>query len=307
MRVVFFGTSAFAVPSLEALVRHGHEVVLCVTQPDRPRGRGLNVESSPVKRTAQALGVPLAQPERLGGRVGSEGLAPDVGVVAAYGTLIPQALLRWPAHGMLGVHPSLLPAYRGAAPVAWAILQGATQTGVSIFRLNERLDAGELICRQGVQIEPQEDAGTLTDRLARLGAEALIEALDALAHGRATFTPQEESRATFAPKLEKAQGRVVWRESAESLARMIRAVTPWPGALTMWRGRPLKLITVSVWTGETPTAAPGAIAQVLPDAVIVAAGQGALAVTEVQPADGKRMAMRAFLAGHPLRLGERFD
>jgi methionyl-tRNA formyltransferase len=315
MRIVFFGTAAFAVPSLETLVRHGHEVALCVTQPDRPRGRGLKLGPSPVKEAALRFGISLAQPERLASGIGEE-VAADVGVVAAYGMLIPRAVLSRPAHGLLGVHPSLLPAYRGAAPVAWAILRGETQTGVSVYRLNERLDAGDVLIQRAVGIEPEEDAGTLTNRLSCLGAEALAEGLDALGQGRATFTPQDESRASLAPKLTKAQRALDWRSPADMLARTIRAMNPSPGAFIPWQGTPLKLCSAAAVPACLPEAGagrpgernggtpPGTVMRLEPEAIVVATGEGVLAVTALQPAGRKRMTARAFLAGHPLHVGE---
>lgn len=306
MRVIFFGTAAFAVPSLERLISQGHEVALCVTQPDRPRGRGLKPGPSPVKEAAVRLGVPLTQPERLGALV-DERVSPEIGVAAAYGNLIPRVWLRWPPHGVVGVHPSLLPAYRGAAPVVWALLRGETRTGVSVYRLNERLDAGEVLMQRVVRIEPEEDAGALTTRLSHLGADALAEGLEAIAHGRATFTPQDESRASLAPKLTKAQRQVDWHAPAETIVRTIRAMNPSPGACVPWQGSILKLC----WAVASPAqgnggAPPGTVIRLEPDAIVVATGEGALAVTALQPAGRKRMTASAFLAGHPLRVGDQF-
>lgn len=305
MRVLFFGTSAFAVPSLEALVAARHAVAVCVTQPDRPQGRGLGVEPSPVKQAAERLGVPLVQPERVRAEQFAALLA-DVGVVAAYGQLIPADLLKLPAHGMLGVHPSLLPRYRGAAPVAWAILSGETRTGVTIFRLNARLDAGEMIEQQEVAVDPQDTTETLTVRLAGIGAQALLRALDAIASGRATFTPQDEAQATLAPKFTKVQGRIDWGAPAVVIERLIRGTAPWPGAFTSWGGAPLKILAASVCSAERASVGAGTIVEVGPEMVRVATGQGLLELKEVQPAGRRRMQMHEFLAGRPVRVGERF-
>ena len=257
MRVIFFGTSAFAVPSLEGLLAQGHAVVSCITQPDRRSGRGLVPEPSPVKQAAVRLRLPLLQPQRPQ-RDLVVGAGAEIGVVAAYGELLSADLLALPTHGMVGVHPSLLPAYRGAAPVAWAILNGERQTGVTIFRLNERLDAGEILTQRRTPIELVEDAQRLTDRLARLGAEALIEGLKAIAVGTARWTPQEEARASAAPKLTKADGVIRWDEPAEAIVRRIRAMVPWPGAVTTQQGTSLKLWRASV-TADTPGSAPGTV------------------------------------------------
>lgn len=300
MRIVVFGTSAFAVPSLER-VAAGHDVVLCVTQPDRPQGRGRRLEPSPAKRAALRLGLPLIQPARLSAGDLNH-LNADVGVLASYGQLVPREVLALPAHGVLGVHPSLLPKYRGAAPVAWAVLNGETVTGMTIYRLNERLDAGDILCQRQVPITPEEDAGGLTDRLAHIGAEELMRALEMLSSGRARFTPQDESQASLAPKFTKAQGSIDWSRPAEQIARMVRALAPWPGATASWRGRPL-----SIWSAQARAASGGAagcILQVSPEAVIVGAGQGAVAVTEVQLPGRRRMRVSEFLAGHPLRPGD---
>src|SRR3989338_294818 len=308
MRVIFFGTAEFAVPSWEqwANAKSGQTVVMCVTQPDRPRGRGLTVEPSPVKRAAERLGLPLMQPERLAAAV-FQALAPEVGVVAAYGQLIPRELLALPTHGMLGVHPSLLPKYRGAAPVAWAILNGESTTGVTIFKLNERLDAGAMLFQQSVPIEAGEDADTLTNRLARHGADALLRTLEMMASGQARDQAQDESRASLAPKFTKAQGEIDWRQPAEFIDRLVRATIPGPGAATAGRGGSLKIWSARVGEpGPNASAAPGTVLEATADALAVATGRGALLIRELQPAGRRRMSVREFLAGHPIKAGERF-
>ena len=308
MRIIFFGTAEFAVPSLEALAAaaSGQTVVMCVTQPDRPKGRGLGIEPSPVKQAAVRLGLPLMQPARLVSSL-FQSLQPEVGVVAAYGQLISREVLALPAQGMLGVHPSLLPKYRGAAPVAWAILNGESTTGVTIFRLNERLDAGAMLVQQTVPIEAGEDAQTLTNRLARLGAEALLQTLKMIVSGQARDQAQDESRASLAPKLTKAQGEIDWRKPAEFIDRLVRATIPWPGAATTWRGGALKIVSADL--GEsyaTQAAAPGMVIDVSPDTLAVATGEGTLIIREVQLAGKRRMSAREFLAGHRIEQGERF-
>ena len=302
MRVLFFGTASFAVPSLEALAAHGHTIVQCITQPDRPRGRGLRVEPSPVKQAAVRLGLPLAQPERI--RADDlRGAAADVGVVAAYGQLIPRDLLSMPAHGLLGVHPSLLPKYRGAAPVPWALLNGETVTGMTIFRLNERMDAGEIIVQERVAIAPHESAETLLDRLAHQGASCTLQALTLIEQGQAVFTPQDESKATPAPKLSKAQGRIEWTAPAETIERMVRATTPWPGASTTWRGHELKVWSATaIPRGESGRA--GTVVAVDRGLITVAAGQGTLEIAEIQAAGKRRMRVTEFLAGNPIAKGD---
>lgn len=306
MRLIFFGTSAFAVPSLKAVAAR-HQVVMCVTQPDRPQGRGLGLEPSPVKQAALELGVPLSQPDRP--QAGAwRALKPDIGVVIAYGHIIRRELLELPAHGMVGVHPSLLPKYRGAAPVPWALLHGETTTGVTIFRLSERLDDGDVIVQETVAIEPREQADALLDRLADIGARALVNALGAIETGRATFHPQDHAQASFAPKLTKAQGQIDWRAPAQTIERLVRAVVPWPGAMTSWHGRPLKVW--AAWAIDAPSrpaqAVPGTVMAADATGLIVSAGAGAVQIEDVQPAGRRRMRVSEFLAGHPVRIGERF-
>ena len=304
MRVIFFGTSAFAVPSLDALVQHRHQVVMCVTQPDRPQGRGLASEPSPVKRAAQRLTLPLSQPQRPTAELVA-GVQPDLGVVIAYGQLIRPPLLALPAHGMIGVHPSLLPRYRGAAPVAWAILGGETMTGVSIFRLSERLDAGEVILQQREAIDPHEDAERLTERLSRVGAQLLVQACEQIAAGTAHAAPQDEAAASVAPKLTKAQGLIDWNQPATAIERQIRALAPWPGAAAQWEHQLLKIWKADA-RPEATDAPPGTVVHADPEGLVVATGQGTLMLTDVQPAGKRRMSVREFLAGHHVRIGARF-
>lgn len=303
MRILFFGTSAFAVPSLERLARH-HDVVCCVTQPDRPQGRGLQLAPSPVKTTALALRLPLAQPERLQAAEFTRYHA-ELGVVIAYGKLITRAVLTTAAHGMLGVHPSLLPKYRGAAPVPWALLHGATTTGVTIFRLSERLDDGDIVVQRLSPIAPEDNAETLLARLAHEGADALLEAVEAMAQGRARFAPQDHQAATFAPKLTKAQGQVDWTQPAARVEGLVRAAVPWPGATTTWQGQPLKIWAAAAQE-PSGTQPPGTILRVPLDGILVAAGQGAIVLREVQPAGKRRMPAKDFIAGYRVKVGDRF-
>ena len=303
MRVIFFGTSAFAVPSLERLIERRHDIVACVTQPDRPRGRGLRPGPSPVKEAALRLQLPLEQPQRPDAAAFAS-LRPDVGIVIAYGQLIGKDLLELPVHGMMGVHPSLLPKYRGAAPIAWALLNGEPATGITIFRLNERLDAGEVFLQEPVAIGPSESAEALTDRLARRGADALVTVLEQLAAGSARGMPQDDARASLAPKLTKAQGRIDWRQPAETIERIIRALSPWPGAATTWHGATMKVLHARVNEPAGEGQVPGAVTGMGASGLLVATGQGTLVITEVQPSGRRRMHVKEFLAGHPIQVGE---
>ena len=304
MRILFFGTSAFAVPILERLVERGHAVVGCVTQPDRPQGRGLKLKPSPVKAAATARGLRIDEPERLCEAMpGWRALDAELGVVVAYGRILPADLLALPPHGMLGVHPSMLPKYRGANPMGAAILGGETATGVTIFRLNASMDAGEIALQREVPIEPNDTTEALSTRLADLGAELLVDAVDRLAAGRLTLTAQDDSQATFSSKISKADGRIEWGRPAAAIHRLVRAATPWPGAWTTWRGEILK-----VWDAQpapsTTSAAAGAVISAGADGLTVATGQGALVIRELQIAGGRRVSSKEFLAGHRMNAGD---
>ena len=306
MRVIFFGTGAFAAPSLEHLVEARHQVLACVTQPDRPRGRGLRVEASEVKTAATRLGLKVLQPERLDADVLAS-LAPDVGVVIDYGRILQRELLQMPTHGMLGVHPSLLPKYRGASPVAWAILEGQRKTGVTVFRLNERMDAGDILRQRKASFADGDTVETLTNRLAQLGAEELVRGLEDLAAGRASFAPQDETQASVTRKFTKDDGVIDWTQPAERLDRIIRAMGSWPGASTFWQGQSLKIMDAGVGSAVGQrAAAPGTIVRVSPEGIDVATGAGTLLIREVQPAGRRRMSVREFLAGRAVQAGERF-
>ncbi len=305
MRLVFFGTSEFAVPSLEALSTSGQEIVLCVTQPDRPQGRGLKPQPSPIKTAAQRLGLLCEEPADLrAATTRLQRLAPEVGVVVAYGRLIPHELLTLPRHGMLGLHPSLLPTYRGAAPIAWAIVNGESVTGVTTFRLNAQLDAGEIVFQDTIPITPRETAVTLSEGLAARGGKLLVKTLEALGQGRAIFRPQDEQAASYARKLSKEDGRINWTTPAVAIDRLVRGMVPWPGASTTWQGQPLKLCAISSHDGDVASARPGEIMRIDPTGIVVATGTGQVIIHELQLAGGRRMSAQEFLAGHPMRIGD---
>lgn len=303
MRVIFFGTSAFAVPSLERVAASAHRIALVVTQPDRVQGRGLKAMPSPVKEAALRLNLPLAQPEKLL-PADFTPLNADVGVVAAYGKILKPDLLAVPPHGMLGVHPSLLPKYRGAAPVNWPILDGDVITGTTIFRLDPGLDSGDILLQEQHTILPEEDADALGKRLAAASADLLVKALDALAAGTAARRPQDHAQATYAAKLTKEQGKISWAEPAVRLERLVRGTAPWPGAQTVWHGEPLKVWRVRRGTGAA-AGEPGTVMRVEDGVVAVATGEGVLELVEVQPAGRRRMQAKEFLAGHKIVPGDR--
>lgn len=312
LSLVFMGTAPLAAVSLRALAtRSAIRVLAVVTQPDRPRGRDLKVQPSPVKELALQLAVPVLQPvkarapdfiERL------RRLAPDLVVVAAYGQLLPPALLAVPRLGCLNVHASLLPKFRGASPIQAALLHDETETGATLMLMDAGLDTGPILRQARTPIHPDDDAQTLHDRLAQLGANLLLETLPDYAAGHLTPQPQPAAGASLAPKLKKEDGRLDWTQPARALWCRVRALTPWPGAFTPWthQGRPLFL---KLWKTEVvPDAAgaPGAVLRADKSDLLIACGQGALRVLELQREGGRRLNAAAFLAGHPVAPGERF-
>ena len=308
MRVAFFGTSDFAVPTLRALLAAGHEVAVVVTQPDRPAGRARQLTPSPVKRAAEELGLGVLQPERASSPEAIADLAqfsPELLVVAAYGQMLSAALLAVPRWGGINVHASLLPKYRGAAPVQRAIMAGEEETGVTIMWMTPRLDAGDIILQERTAIAPGETAGELLERLAEVGARLLVEALALVAAGRAPRRPQAEGEVTLAPALRKEERLVDWGESAEQVVRRVRALAPRPGAVTRHRGKQVKLIRASiVQIGGGQAGAPGEIVEVGPRGVVVRAGKGLVVVEEVQPEGGRAMSAAEYARGHRAGPGE---
>ncbi len=306
MRVVFFGTPEFAVPSLEALLGEGFDVVAAVTRPDQPQGRSRSIAvPPPVKTAAAAEEVPVLQPERPTGdeflaRI--RALAPDVGVVVAYGHVLPPQLLALPRHGMINVHPSLLPALRGAAPVEWAILNGLEQTGVTIMQMEAGLDSGPILLQIPHDIDPEVTGGELSEHLSEMGAQALVEALALLETNQLKPRPQDPARATYAPKLTRETGRIRWTDPAERVGRVIRALDPKPGAWTELDGREVKLFGARVVEGR---GAPGEI-RTTDDGLLITTAQGAVAVEEVQPAGKPRMAAADWMRGRGAQEGQRF-
>ena len=311
LRVVFFGTPEFAVPTLEALLRSQHRVVGVVTQPDRPRGRGQKTSPSPVKVVGVNAGLPVLQPERLKEPTFIDGLAAldaDLGVVAAYGKILTDAVLAIPRRGLINVHASLLPRYRGAAPVHRAIIAGERETGVTIMRVVKALDAGAMMAKAHRTIGPDDTSDEVERDLGRLGATLLVETTDALAAGSAAETPQDDAAATYAHRLTKDDGIIDWNRTAEDLHNLVRGLHPWPHAFT-FHGNDrfiLRRSSVSTQTSSSGAIAPGTIVEAHGDRLLVATGQGQLQVLQIQ-AEGKRpMSARDFLAGHRLSAGDRF-
>lgn len=307
MRLAFLGSGAFAIPSFEALLAAGHEVAALVTQPDRARGRGMAVSPSPLKSVALAGGIPVLQPPRIRepeAKAALEALGAEIHVVVAYGQILPRAVLDVPPRGTINVHASLLPRYRGAAPIQWAIVRGETVTGVTTMLLDEGLDTGPILQARSVPIEPEETTPELEPRLARHGAELLLDTLRGMQDGSVRPTAQDASAATLAPRLEKADGVLSWSEPAEDIARRVRGLQPWPGTTTLYEGRALKVLHARV-SGTGP-GEPGTVLAAGAEGILVACGAGSrVLILEVQPESRRPMSAASFVAGARLRPGHR--
>lgn len=310
MRLVFFGTGAFAIPSLRVLAGGGHDVWMVVTQPDRAQGRGQDVGPPPVKRAAIKLGMPYCQPDRADDPKLLEILRryePECVVVVAYGQRLPSPLLALPARAAVNLHASLLPKYRGAAPVAWALMRGEVETGVTVIQMDDGIDTGPILSQRPVRIEDEDTGVTLAERLAGLGAELLRDTLRDVAEGRGRAVPQDEASATTARRLTKDDGVIRWTQPAPVIRNLVRAVVPWPGAFTGFRGRRCLLWRASVRPhgGSDP---PGVVVSADEgQGLLVATGRDALRVEELQIEGGRRMEAAAFIAGHRPRAGESFE
>ena len=307
LRLAFMGTPDFAVPSLRTLLDGEDLVVGVITQPDQPSGRGMALHAPPVKVLAESRGIPVFQPAKLRVPGVLEQLHlwhPDLIIVAAYGKILPNAILDLPPFGCLNVHASLLPKYRGAGPIQWAIARGETETGITIMRISERMDSGDMLLQKAIPIAPEDTGGTLHDKLARLGADALAEALGLFKQGQLVARPQNEADATYAPLIKKENGRIDWSREAVVIERHIRAFNPWPSAYTTVNGKLLKIFAASVESSARhPLAAPGTITEVTLVSLVVATGAEALALTEVQLEGKKRLSIEEFLRGHSLVSG----
>jgi methionyl-tRNA formyltransferase len=313
MRVAFAGTPEFAKAALAALHAAGFELPLVLTQPDRPAGRGMKLAASPVKQFALAHGLAVAQPRSLkldgkfaddaaAARAALEAARPDVLVVAAYGLILPRWVLGLPRLGCLNIHASLLPRWRGAAPIHRAVEAGDRETGITIMQMDEGLDTGDMLLREAVPIPPDATTGSLHDRLSALGARLIVEALELAACGGLKRTAQPAEGVTYAAKIDKAEAAVRWNEPAEVIERRIRAFDPFPGVTATIEGEPVKLWRAEVVTGR---AAPGEVLAADSGGLTVACGDAALRLTELQRAGGRRLAAREFLAGRPVAVGAR--
>ena len=312
MRLVFCGTPQFAVPTLNALLQAGHRVELVLSQPDRASGRGMEVQISPVKRYAEQHGLALAQPEKIRNNPELQErlrvLSPDAIVIVAYGRLIPPWMLSLPKYGNLNVHASLLPKYRGAAPIQWAVANGETETGVTTMRIDEGLDTGDILLQERVPILPQQTSVELSPVLSEVGAELMVRTLTGLEQGILQATPQDHSRAPLAPILQREDGRVDWNRTAQQIFDRWRGFQPWPGAFTSFHGKKLILHAMRVVAdAAVPGAAPGTLRRA-GNRLLVACGQSSwLELLELQMEGKRRMPVEAFLNGFSFAEGERLD
>lgn len=305
MRILFMGTPDFAVASLKRLVEDGHDVCGVFTQPDKPKNRGMKMMFSPVKEYALSQGLTVYQPLKMrdGEALGIvQQLQPELIVVAAYGRILPEEILDAPKYGSINVHSSLLPKYRGAAPINWAILDGLDETGVTIMYMAKELDAGDIIHTVKTAIESNETAQELTMRLAELGAQALSEAVDMLAAGTAVRTAQDHSAHTYAPMLSKALSPIDWNKSARQIHDQVRGLIPWPCATTVVGGKNVKVFQTE--SGSTTDAVPGTVVSAGKQGIEIACGDGqTLRITQLQAEGGKRMAADDYLRGHSVQVG----
>ena len=305
MRIAFMGTPEFAVPSLKALVEAGHEICGVFTQPDKPKNRGMKLQMPPVKEYALSVGLPVFQPARVRDGEALEilkGLEPELIAVAAYGKILPLEILELPRLGCINVHSSLLPKYRGAAPINWAILNGEDETGVTIMVMAEGMDTGDILAQRATPIPMEENAAQLFERLAQMGAELLVETVAQIGAGAVTPVPQDESGSSHAPMLSRELSPMNWEKTARQLHDQVRGLYPWPAATAVVDGVRCKILR-TVLAGEAGKVAPGTVLQAGKKGLRVACGDGALEILELQPDGKKAMAASAFLMGHPIRTG----
>ena len=304
MKIVFMGTPEFAVPSLNALLSSKKEITAVVTQPDKPSGRGKKLTPPPVKAAALNSGVAVLQPERIKDEEFVNTLReinPDIIVVAAYGKILPKDIIQLPRYGCINVHASLLPKYRGAAPISWAIINGEKETGITIMQMDEGLDTGSILLQKGIEITKEDTAGTLSNKLSKIGAELLIEGLNAIEKGEIKPITQDNSKTSYAPMLKKEDGQINWTKGAEDIYNMVRGMDPWPGAFTYYKGELWKVWKVR--HGDTGKGLAGEILAADKDRIDVASKDNVISIIEIQPANKKRMTVSVFLRGHKVEAG----
>jgi len=308
-RIIFMGTPDFAVPSLKALVGKGFQIPLVVTQPDRPAGRGRKLTPPPVKVVAENLGLQVVQPEKIKDNEEFkrliETINPDLIVVVAYGKILPSWLLNLPRYGCINLHASLLPEYRGASPIQSALLDGKTQTGVTVMKITEELDAGDILSQKVVPIDRSDNAQTLHDKLANVGAELLVETLPLYIEGKITPIPQDDSKATYCTRITKEMGKIDWKEPAEKIFNKIRAFTPWPSAYTSFNGKHLKIVWAEPIDCQV-NASPGTVLKADKE-LVVATGKGCLKVEKLKPEGRKEMSAEEFLRGYSIKTGDKLE
>jgi len=300
--IIFMGTPQFAVPALKALHKNDQDIALVVTQPDRPKGRGRKLTPSPVKETAMNLGYSVIQPSSVRTTEFSNGIekhTPDFIVVVAFGHIIPKDILTIPKIATINIHASLLPKYRGPAPIQWAIINEEKETGVTTMLMDEGLDTGDILLSSKLEIASDCTSDTLHDRLADLGANLLVQTLNAFETGNINPIPQDHTRATYAPMLKKKDGRMNWKQSAESLEAFIRGMTPWPGAFTFHEQKRLKILKAKTIVMDTE-ASPGTVIKGFPDELWISTGKDALSIIEIQGESGKRLLIKDFLRGYKI-------
>ena len=322
MRIVFMGTPDFSVPALKALVEAGHQVIAVVTQPDKPKGRGKEVQMTPVKIQAMEYGIPVYQPAKV--REASfvevlKGLEADVYVVIAFGQILPKAVLELPKYGCINIHASLLPKYRGAAPIQWCVIDGERETGITTMMMDVGLDTGDMLEKAVIPIEEKETGGSLHDKLSMAGGDLILSTLKKLEEGTLVRTPQTDEGTCYAKMLTKSLGDIDWNQDAVSIERLIRGLNPWPSAYTMWNGKTIKIWAADVIAGreaaeflsesgvpaETGTA-PGTVVCSDKRGLVVCTGGGLLSIRELQMEGKKRMDTTPFLRGSPIPAGDVF-
>lgn len=308
-RIAFMGTPEFALPSLKALLDSGENVVCVVTQPDRPRGRGRKVMAPPVKELALAASLPVLQPERIRGEEFHgilRDFKPDIIVLVAFGKILPASIITLPPLGTINVHGSLLPRYRGAAPIQWALVNGEEETGVTVMQMDEGIDTGDILLQESIAIMPQDTAGTLSAKLAELGGKTLVRALDLLRSDSIQPLQQDDARASYAPILQKEDGVVDWSQPAKRISGLIRGLDPWPATVTTLAGRRLRLFSPQVEENSSCCSTfpePGTICRADRNGLLVTTGNGCLLIREVQPEGARRMEVAAFISGRLVEPG----
>ncbi len=309
MRIIFMGTPEFSVPALQALVEAGHEVTAVVTQPDKPRGRGKEVQMPPVKEKALEYQIPVFQPVKARApefvKILSD-LAPDVMVVAAFGQLLPKSILDIPKYGCVNIHASLLPKYRGASPIQYAVINGEKESGITTMMMAETLDTGDMLDQESVILDAEETGGSLHDKLSGIGGRLILKTLKKLEEGSAVRIPQDDSKSCYVGMIKKSMGDIDWSMDAVSIERLIRGLNPWPSAYTVWNGRVIKLWEADVVEKEYEGVY-GQVVEAARNCLVIKTGKGALTIRELQLQGKKRMDAGAFLRGYPITEGTVFE